>query len=543
MTPRGASGAIQQRPIEPERAGNEAAQRLAAIVASSDDAIVSKDLNGVVMSWNAAAERIFGYAAAEVVGRSIQLIIPAERLSEENLVLDRVRRGEVVEHFETVRRRKDGSDVHISLTVSPIRDATGAIVGASKIARDVTERKRMEADRERLLARAEQMRAEAEQANRVKDEFLATLSHELRSPLNAISGWAQLAAGLLDDTHDPTLRRALDVIQRNVSLQLRLINDLLDVSSIVNGKLPLRSDVVDVTALVGAVVDSLRPQAAAKDIRVDMRWQAKRASVIGDAMRLEQVAWNLLSNALKFTPRGGTVTITIDRVGPDVRVVVQDTGEGIAPGFLPYVFDRFRQADATTTRRHGGLGLGLAVAQHLVQAHRGRISARSPGPGLGATFTIDLPADAEIGADEEDRQDEPSRTLDGLRLLVVDDNADARDLLDSVLRRYGVDVTAVAGFEEALEAFGARPYDVMLSDLAMPHRDGFVLIEAIRRDPRPHVRRIGAIAVTAHADDAYRTRALASGFDDYLTKPVEAARLVRLIDSVRRRRGPIGREP
>jgi PAS domain S-box-containing protein len=510
------------------RAVTEASDRLVAIVTSSEDAIVSKDLTGRIMTWNAAAERIFGYSAAEAVGRSIHLIIPTDRRSEEDVVLERIRRGEQVDHFETVRRRKDGTFVEVSLTISPIRDSAGRIVGASKIARDVSDRKRIEADRERLLVRAEQARAEAERANRVKDEFLATLSHELRSPLNAIHGWARLAAGHLTEQGPSMIRRALEVIDRNVALQLRLITDLLDVSRFTNGKLPIQRERVDVVGIVGRVMDSLRPDASAKRIHVSPRIRTGQAFVSGDASRLEQVLWNVLSNALKFTPQGGAVTITVESTEDDVEIAVADTGEGISPEFLPQVFDRFRQADSTTTRRHGGLGLGLAVAHHLVEAHGGHITAESPGPGQGSTFRIRLPlADATSTVEIE-----PATftvNLDGLRVLVTDDDADARELMGSLLRPHGAYVTSVGSTHAALNALEHERFDVLLSDLAMPDQDGYELIEAVRHDPRPYVRDLRAIAVSAYADDLHRSRAFAAGFDDYLTKPLEPSKLLRLL--------------
>jgi len=509
------------------RAVTEASDRLSAIVTSSEDAIVSKDLDGRINSWNAAAERIFGYTAEEAIGRSIHLIIPSDRRSEEDVVIERIRRGEQVDHFETMRRRKDGTFVEVSLTISPIRDSGGRVVGASKIARDVTDRKRIEADRERLLVRAEQARTEAERANRVKDEFLATLSHELRSPLNAIHGWARLAAGHLAEGPS-MLRRALEVIDRNVGLQMRLITDLLDVSRFANGKLPIQQERVDVVAIVGSVIDSLRPEASARNIRVTPRIRTGQALVTGDASRLEQVLWNVVSNALKFTPQGGAVTITVESENGDVEISVADTGEGIPAEFLPHVFDRFRQADSTTTRRHGGLGLGLAVAQHLVEAHGGHITAESAGSGQGATLRIRLPL-AEATSAPELIPAAPAVTLDGLRLLVIDDDPDARELLGSLVRTYGAQATVVASMDGALDALDHEHFDFLLSDLAMPDHDGYALIEAIRHDTRPYVRDLRAIAVSAYADDQHRSRAFAAGFNDYLTKPLEQSKLLDLL--------------
>ena len=525
------------RDVSARREATETRQRLAAIVDSSEDAIVSKDLNGIVTSWNASAERIFGYSAAEMIGHSINQIIPLDRLADADMVLERIRNGEAVRHFETVRRRKDGSLVPVSITVSPIRDDRNEIIGASKIARDISERIRHEHDREELLARAEQARTEAERANHVKDEFLATLSHELRSPLNAISGWAQLAAGQVEESKSPTVRRAFEVIERNVALQLRLINDLLDVSSILNGKLQLRTDVVDITAIVEAVVEGVRPQAKARGIVIEWRASGGRPSVIGDAARLQQIVANLMANALKFTPFDGVVTVTLSVDDQTVRIAVRDTGEGISPEFLPQVFDSFRQADPrTTTRSYGGLGLGLAVVHHLVAAHGGQVTAESAGIGQGSTFVVELPVASATIDQAEPAADQHHVPLAGLRLLVVDDDEDARGLLDAMLQRHHADVRTAASMAEALGMLQSRRFDILLSDLAMPRHDGYELIEVVRHDARPVVSEIGAIAVTAHADGPHRNRAMASGFDDHVTKPVDADRLVRVIERVAERR-------
>ena len=363
--------------------------QLAAIVESSEDAIVSKDPDGVVTSWNEAAERMFGYSAAEMIGQSIRRIIPADRQSEEDDVLRRVRNGETVNHYETIRCRKDGSYIHISLTISPICDRDGRIIGASKIARDISERKQLEAEREALLAREQAARTQAEEANRMKDEFLAVLSHELRTPLNAILGWTQVVQGWRSDP--ATIRRALEVIDRNARAQAHLVDDLLDVSRIVSGKLQIAFDRIDLTSVLSAAVDGIRPAARDQGVELDVAVGEGAQWVMGDADRLQQVISNVLSNAVKFTPAGGQVAARLDRDWRQPRIVITDTGEGISPAFLPYVFDRFRQADGSAARQHGGLGLGLAVARHIVEAHGGTIVAESAGEGLGSTFTIRFP--------------------------------------------------------------------------------------------------------------------------------------------------------
>ena len=350
--------------------------RLAAIVDSSVDAIVSKDLNGIVQSWNKAAERMFGYAADEIIGKPILMIIPEERRHEEETVLGRIRAGLSVEHFETVRRRKDGSLVEVSLSVSPIKTTTGSIIGASKIARDISAQRR--------LAR------EAEEANRTKDEFLAMLSHELRTPLNAVLGYTRmLRSGELDELKQA---RAIDVIERNAHILSQLVSDVLDISSVVTGKMKLTMSTCDVLTIIQTAIDIIKPSAEGKGVAVRCQLPARPLKIPCDADRIQQVFWNLLTNAVKFTPKGGEIRIdAIERNGA-VVITVSDSGAGIPPDALPFVFQRFWQGDHGSTRPQGGLGLGLSLARHFVELHGGTIEAASEGEGRGATFTVTLPS-------------------------------------------------------------------------------------------------------------------------------------------------------
>jgi PAS domain S-box-containing protein len=351
--------------------------RLAALVDSSDDIIVSKTLDGVITSWNRAAERMFGWTPAEVIGRHITIIIPRERWVEEEDVLARLRRGERVDHFETVRVTKDGRLVEVSITVSPILDAQGRIVGASKIGRDITERRRIQAEREELLARERAARREAEAATRAKDDFLAMLSHELRTPINAILGWTQVLRNAQHDTG--TVTRALETIARNARQQARLIEDLLDLSAIVGGRVRLSTRSLNLVTVLGAALETIRPEAVAKKVAIQTRLQPSIGTVKGDPERLQQVFWNLLSNAVKFTPAGGHVELSLTRVGSRAVVALSDSGIGIRSDVLPVIFDRFRQADASIARAHGGLGLGLAIVKKLVELHGGTVKATSAG--------------------------------------------------------------------------------------------------------------------------------------------------------------------
>jgi PAS domain S-box-containing protein len=367
--------------------------RLAAIVESSDDAIVSKDLNGIIQTWNRAAQQMFGYTAEEAVGRSITIVIPEERLSEETTVLSRIRAGESVDHFETVRRHKDGRLLNISLTVSPIRNASGQVIGASKIARDITESQRL--------------RRLADEASRAKDEFLAVLSHELRTPLNTVVGYARML-----QRHDmivtPELRdKAVEALARNADTLIKLVSDVLDTSRIVTGKLRLDHALFDLGDIVREALETQRRAVQAKRLRLQVHIE-DNIRILGDSDRLRQVVWNLVSNAAKFTPADGRIDVDLRRKGSLIRLEVQDTGMGIAREHLPLIFQRFWQADASVSREFGGLGLGLALARYLVEMHGGSISAESAGPGQGATFVVTLPSAAAILAQDRNlRQVKP----------------------------------------------------------------------------------------------------------------------------------------
>jgi PAS domain S-box-containing protein len=363
------------RDLTERRALERNASHLAAIIDSAEDAIASKDTNGIVRTWNKGAERMFGYTSEEMVGESIRKIIPRERWQEEDEVLARIRSGRSIDHFETVRQRKDGSLIEISLSVSPIRTSTGAIIGASKIARDITMQRR--------LAR------EAEEANRVKDEFLATLSHELRTPLNAVLGYTRM----LREGHIGPDRqaRAMETIERNANLLAQLVADVLDVSSIVTGKTRLNMAFCDLRPLVQAATDVVRPSAEAKGIELRVDAPATPVNARCDEERIQQVFWNLLSNAVKFTP-SGHVSIALHNSGGRAKVTVTDTGIGIPPKSLPFVFQRFWQGETASHRGAGGLGLGLALARHFVELHGGTIQVGSEGEGKGTTFTVTLPA-------------------------------------------------------------------------------------------------------------------------------------------------------
>jgi PAS domain S-box-containing protein len=688
-----------------------AVRHLAKVVESSDDAIVSKDLDGIVMSWNQAAERMFGYPAREVIGRSIRLIIPADRNHEEDAVLAKIRAGESVDHYETIRRRKDGTLVAVSLTVSPIRNDAGEIIGASKIARDITDRIRQEAlarehaaateqlaeigamlastlDRDAIvqkvtdvaseLTRAEfgaffyngvdpisgesfmlytlsgpskegaaqsphprvtalaqafhgertvrladltvdprygqsalddrtplghlpvrsylavpvrgvsgdvlgglflghsqvgvftheherlaegvaawgsvalensRLYHEAHDANRMKDEFLAVLSHELRTPLNAVLGYARLLRGGV--LSGEKAERGLETLERNATALTQIVEDVLDVSRIISGKIRLDVQPVELPLVVDNAVATVQPAADAKGVRIQTVIDPRVGLVSGDPDRLQQVVWNLLSNAVKFTSRSGRVQVRLESIDSHVELTVSDTGVGIKPDFLPFVFDRFRQGDPGTTRKTGGLGLGLAIVRHIVEMHGGTVEAASAGEAQGATFRVRLPVMIVQPERSEPRREHPRTErweplttlgdLHGVRVLAVDDEEDALTLLRVVLETAGAEVATAASPAAALEQIAdVRPH-VLVLDLGMPDMDGFELIGRIRSSADAELRDVPAAALTAFGRSEDRTKALRAGFEMHLAKPVDPGELVASIATLVRRHGRSGR--
>ena len=531
------------RDISERKLGEAASARLAAIVASSSDAIISKTLQGIITSWNASAERMFGFTAQEIIGESILRLIPDDRREEEEQILRRLRAGELIDHYETVRVTKDGRRLDVSLTISPIKDSAGKIIGASKIIRDVTEHKRVEEEQQSLIERERTARAEAETANRLKDEFLATVSHELRTPLNAIIGWCHmLGQGKSDEA---TFAHALKTIERNAKLQAQLIEDILDVSRIVTGKVRLNTRPVDMAAVINAAIDSVQLASEAKNIKLEVRIDPSARHTNGDVTRLQQVVWNLLSNAIKFTPEGGSVAVRLERLGHNARLIVSDTGQGISNQFLPFIFDRFRQADGTSTRRQNGLGLGLAIVRHLVELHGGSIDAESAGEGKGSMFTIMLPLTqqgrevrirntASLAPPEELAQyAKPLPSLAGLDVLLVDDDKDNLQIISALLAEHKATVQTAASAVEALDLLRCYQPDVLVSDLAMPEEDGFSLISKVRQLEEQSNRRIPAVALTALVRIEDRARALAAGFNMFVPKPVQPSELITTIANLK----------
>jgi PAS domain S-box-containing protein len=683
-----------------------AVRQLAAVVESSDDAIVTKSLQSIIQSWNPAAERMFGYTSAEAVGRSIRMIIPPDLQDEEDMVLGRIRAGLPVSHYETRRLRKDGTDVMISLTVSPMFDDAGRVIGASKIARDITGRARHEAavreqaeiarrvsevgavvasslDRATIVQKVtdiatsltqaafgaffynvtdpksgnafmlytlsgaakeafaafphprateifaptfhgegivrladvtsdprygrnppfrgmpdghlpvrsylavpvkaaggqvlgglffghpkagvfteqhEQLAGgvagwaalslenarlydEAREADRLKDEFLAVLSHELRTPLNAIVGYARLLRGNIL-TGDKAAR-GLETLERNASSLTQIVEDVLDVSRIVEGKIRLDVQAVELPLVVHNAVATVQPAADAKGVRLQTVVDPRVGPVSGDPDRLQQVIWNLLANAVKFTPKGGRVQVRLERANSHVEIVVSDTGIGIAADFLPHVFERFRQADAGTTRNAGGLGLGLSIVRHIVEMHGGTVAVESEGEGRGATFRIRMPLMIVHAGQSREVREHPRTekravltglgNLTGVRVMAVDDETDALGLLRVVLETAGAEVIAMSSSREALERVAEVRPDALVVDLGMPELDGFEFIARLRASDDASIRDLPAAALTAFARSEDRTKALERGFEMHLAKPVDPGELVASVATLVRR--------
>jgi len=658
------------RDVARERVAQRERAQLAAIVEYSGEAIVTKDLNGIVQTWNASAEKLFGYREEEIVGKSVTLLLPPDRSHEEEEILRRLRGGMPVERFETVRVTRDGRHIPVSVSISPVRDADGRVIGASKVAhdiseivaarqaaaaehawlsttlasigdavittdeharitylnpvaervtgwqneeaagqpldrvfhivneetgegvenpaeralregtvvglanhtmlirkdgeeraiddsaapikdhngrvsgcvlvfRDISERRREvqrnESEIERLLANERKARAEVERTNRMKDEFLATLSHELRTPLNAILGFSQLIERNPGDVK--AVKEGVQVITRNAKIQVDLISDLLDMSRIISGKIRLDVKNVDLEEVTNAGLDAIRHSALAKGIHIEADFPRTTLFARGDEGRLQQVVWNLLSNAVKFTPKHGRIYVTLRTDGPNATIIVKDSGIGIRREMIPYLFERFRQADSSASREHGGLGIGLAIVKHLVELHGGSVYVESEGEGQGATFTVELPlagapvlADAPAVEGDADSSTVETETvddvdLDGLEVLAIDDQADSRTFLTRILEEHHARVINASSANEGLYVLKKHKPNIVLCDIGMPGVDGYQFIRTMREagDHTP------ALAVTAFARPEDRLRALRAGYQGHITKPINPAELLATI--------------
>ena len=423
----------------------------------------------------------------------------------------------------------------VRLNIYPTED------GLSVFFQDITQQRQMEEERRELLEKEQAARQEAEVANRLKDEFLATLSHELRTPLNAILGWANILRS--SSMSDEQMIQGLETIERNARAQTQIVNDILDMSAIISGKMRLDVQPVKLDEVIRAAIDTVQPAAVAKGIRIESILDPLAMAIKGDPNRLQQVLWNLLNNAIKFTPKNGKVQVSLERVNSHVEVCVTDTGQGIDPAFLPYVFDRFRQEDASSTRSVGGLGLGLSIVKHIAEVHGGTVRVKSRGLGHGATFIVQLPVIAvQVDGErrEHPRAEKPSTAatsspeLKDMRVLVVDDAPDARELIEYILQMAGAEVVTATSSEEALGILTAgqfRPH-VLVSDIGMPGEDGYQLMQRMRTLPQEAGGKIPAVALTAFARSEDRTRALQAGYQSHVAKPVEASELLAVMASL-----------
>jgi PAS domain S-box-containing protein len=512
----------------------------------ADYAVFMLDVNGKIATWNVGAARIKGYTADEIIGRHFSIFYPAEA-SESGWPDYELRvaaeKGSFVDNGWRVR--KDGTTFWANVTITALRDGAGHLVGYAKLTRDLTESRRAEAvelasrQREEILEAERNARMAAQRATRIKDEFLATLSHELRTPLSAILGWTQVL--LKSDTeNDPSRqRRAIEVIDRNARAQVQLIDDLLDLSRIMAGKIRLELQPLSLSTAIEAAVESARPAADAKDIRLNAILDQVRGTINGDGARLQQVVRNLLTNAIKFTPKGGQVQVLLQRINSHLELSVSDTGIGIPASFLAHVFDRFSQRDSSTTRVFGGLGLGLAISRQLVELHGGSIRVTSEGEGLGTTFFVELPLSVGQPGEESSEPAHPTAEtqpaelvplprLDGIHAFIVDDEPDAREVLERILRNQGATVTGFASAAAVLAALQTTKPTIVVSDVGMPEMDGYQLMRSVRAS-EPRLGRIPALALTAFARSEDRSRSLLAGYQAHLAKPFDVGELILLV--------------
>jgi PAS domain S-box-containing protein len=514
----------------------ESEAKLRRLAESGIMGILIMDLAGNVLEANDTLLEMIGYGRAELAAGRIRM---RELTSSDHLAADDRAVRELLEHgvckrYEKVIERPDGSQIVVLQGAALLgrETAIGYLL-------DVSEHRSLEADRRRLYDAERRARSEAERASLMKDEFLATVSHELRTPLNAILGWSQLAR---TRNKGAELDKALDTIERNARAQAKLIEDILDISRIVSGKVRLELAEVDLSDLVSQTLEAVGPAASVKGI--ELRDKTSSVAVLGDPSRLQQIVWNLLTNAIKFTPSGGWVEVSIQRGADRVTLVVQDSGRGISADFLPHVFDRFRQADPSTTRSHGGLGLGLSIVHHLAEQHGGRVYATSPGPGQGSTFSVELPL--RVAAEHSPSPTDPpspkppsiapplSASLRGIRVLVVEDDGDSRAFLGALLEQHGAEVIASDSVRQAVGMFERNPPDVVVTDIAMSVEDGYDLLRQIRALPAERGGQVPAVALTAYARVEDQRRALSEGFQLHLTKPVNVASLVDAVSKLHR---------
>ena len=519
------------------RALDKARAYAESLIKNAPDPVFVSDLHGKILQANDAVYSLLGFRTAEVVEHSLSRFISVDETREFMAALREVVARGVTRNARLTPRSASGEVIPTTLNASALRDPDGTVIGAIGILRDMRAY-------EMVVRELEESGRKLDDANRAKDEFLATLSHELRTPLSSILGWVRL---LRSGTLDPAgARRGLEVIERNTRTLAQLIEDLLDVSRIITGKLRLEVRPINLASVIVAAMEAVQTAADAKGIRLEASLDPSMGPITADPDRLQQVVWNLLTNAIKFTTTSGRVDVRLEPADSLARITVSDTGKGIRSELLPFVFDRFRQGETSVSRRHGGLGLGLAIVRHIIELHGGIVRAESPGDGRGATFTVELPLIAtsigtvEAVAARRTFDSEPivrPAALRGLRVLVVDDEADARELMRMILRSSGADVMAAGSADEAFEQVEQWHPDILVSDIGLPGDDGYALIQRLRSREAERGGSIPALALTAYARAEDKARALAAGFQVHLAKPLEPAEFVAAIANLVKKEG------
>ena len=504
-----------------EAARLESARLLAAIVESSDDAIISKSLDGIVQSWNAAAERLFGYTSDEVVGQHISLIIPPDRIAEEDHIIATLKAGTRIDHFETVRVGKNGQPILVSITVSPIRDDDGRVIGASNITRDISEQKLADDNLRRLAA-------DLAEADRRKDEFLATLAHELRNPLAPLSNTLEILKRSANQ--DVTVRHGLDTMERQLEQLVRLVDDLLDLSRITHNRIELRKRHIELASVLRQAVLAAQPLAESARHSIDVILPAEPIHLHADPVRLTQVFGNLLNNSCTSTAPGGKIRVNVIRDGEQAIVTVTDSGIGIPADKLDAIFEMFTQVDSSLEHSQGGLGIGLTLVKRIVELHGGTVTARSAGADRGSTFEVRLPAMREADIVAAPAENEPQASSATYRILVVDDNQDSADSLAMLMELHGHDVSIAHDGQSALDSAEQHRPDVVLLDIGLPVLNGHDVCRRIRQQPWGQA--MVLIALTGWGQDEDRRRSQEAGFDGHLVKPVDHARLLALLASL-----------
>jgi PAS domain S-box-containing protein len=499
----------------------------ARLLSAVEQAVIATDLEGKVIYWNSFAERLYGWPAAEAIGTPIvNLTTPNSSRELAAEIFAKLKAGGSWSGEFEVQRR-DGSVFPAMVTDSPIFNDRNELIGVVGVSADITERKQAEEERTQLLAAERAARSEAEEANRLKDEFLATLSHELRNPLNVVIGYAEILRRS-NDAQDPDfVLKAAETIHRNALAQSRLVSDLLDLSRLEMGKLSLNRQPVSLSTIIRDAIETVRDEAAAKRITLTVDFASDLLIVDGDPIRLGQIAWNLLNNAVKFTPNDGEVRIFLRQNGDDAELIISDSGQGIATDFLPHVFELFRQADGSSARRHGGMGIGLALVKQLAELHGGRVKVESRGTGHGATFTIWFPLDRADATDAKGKKKGSTGALNSKAILVVDDSQETTEMLSNLLTLEGAQVETARSGPEALRLAKEHKFDLIISDISMPEMDGYELLRAIRAQQSS--KDVPAVALTGYGRNTDIERALAEGFAEHLTKPLDIDRLMRIV--------------